>query len=57
MDNAQDSNAGASDARGTMNLAMLIIQAYATSVEVFLHRHLGERYLGLQAVGVLVLVP
>lgn len=57
MDGPQDTNAGASDARGTMNLAMLLVQAYATSVEVFLHRHLGERYLGLQAVGVLVLVP
>lgn len=57
MDQSQDTNSFASDSRGTMNLAMLVVQAYSTSVEVFLHRHLGERYLGFQAVGVLLLVP
>jgi hypothetical protein len=30
---------------------------WATSLEVFLHRDFGERYLGLNSLGVLLLVP
>lgn len=57
MDRPQDANPTGGDARGTMNLAMLVIQAYAISVEVFLHRGFGERYLGSQAALVFLLVP
>lgn len=35
--------------RGNMNLVMWIIRIWAVSLEMFLHRNLGERYLGLQA--------
>ena len=40
-----------------MNLLMVLLHIYSTSIEVFLHRGMGERYLGPQAVFVLFLVP
>ena len=40
-----------------MNLLMVVLHIYSTSIEVFLHRGMGARYLGLQAVFVLFLVP
>ncbi len=43
--------------RGNFNLALFICRTWATSLEVFLHRDIGERYLGLQAAAVLLLVP
>ena len=57
MDPSQDQKNKRSDAEDTMNWVMLIVQIYSTSVEVFLHRHFGERYLGFQAFSVLILVP
>ena len=36
---------------------MVVLHIYSTSIEVFLHRGMGARYLGLQAVFVLFLVP
>ena len=57
MDPSQEQKNKRSDAEDTMNWVMLIVQIYSTSVEVFLHRHFGERYLGLQAFSVLILVP
>ncbi len=57
MEHPQATNPNGDNARGTMNLTMLVIQAYATSVEVFLHRGFGERYLGSQAALVFLLVP
>lgn len=47
---------GSSDKSG-LPVLMFVVQAWATSVEVFLHRGFGERYLGLQAGAVLLLVP
>lgn len=57
MDPSQDQQPKRSESENTMNWVMLVMQMYSTSVEVFLHRHLGERYLGFQAFGVLILVP
>ncbi len=43
--------------RGMMNVLLLGCRSWATSLEVIVHRAPGERYLGLQAAGVLLLVP
>jgi hypothetical protein len=43
--------------RGTLNVALFVVRSWATSLEVFLHRDIGERYLGWNAAAVLVLVP
>jgi hypothetical protein len=40
-----------------INVFLFVCHAWATSVEVFLHRAPGSRYLGLQAAAVLLLVP
>jgi hypothetical protein len=45
------------DAERTANVLMFVVQAWATSVEVFIRRDMGRRYLGWNAVAVLVLVP
>ncbi len=42
---------------GSFNLAMFICRAWATSLAVFLHRDIGDRYLGWNAAAVLLLVP
>ena len=42
---------------GTLGLALFVVRTWATSLEVFLHRDLGERYLGWNAAAVLLLVP
>ena len=42
---------------GTMNVCMMIMHSIATSGEVFIHRDFGDRYFGLQALAVLVIVP
>lgn len=42
---------------GLFNAALFVCRAFATSLEVFLHRGLGSQYLGLQAVAVLFVVP
>ncbi len=57
MSQSHDPQSPLDDTRRTMNLALLVIAAYATSLEVFLRRGIGSRYLGWQAVGVLILVP
>ncbi|MFO0942068.1 MAG: hypothetical protein U0930_15120 [Pirellulales bacterium] len=38
-------------------LLLFVLRIWATSVEVFLHRDMGSRYLGFNAVGVFFLVP
>jgi hypothetical protein len=40
-----------------LEMALFICQTWSTSIEVFLHRDMGERYLGLQAFCVVLLVP
>ena len=45
------------DTKAMLNGLMFLCMSYSTSVEVFLHRNMGERYLGFQAVAVLLLVP
>lgn len=45
------SHAAASNALG------FVFRAWATSVEVLLHKRVGDRYLGVQAAAVLLLIP
>jgi hypothetical protein len=40
-----------------LNIVVLVIRAWATSLEMFLHRDFGRRYLGLQASAVIFLIP
>jgi hypothetical protein len=42
--------------RGSTNLVLWVIRIWAVSLEMFLHRNLGERYLGIQAVLALLLL-
>jgi hypothetical protein len=44
-------------ARNGLSVGLFICRVLAVSVEVFLHKGMGERYLGLQAAAVLLLVP
>jgi hypothetical protein len=43
--------------RQSTNVAMLVFQIGAISMEVFLHRGFGERYLGPRAAAVFILIP
>jgi hypothetical protein len=45
------------DAQLGVNILMFVVQAWATSLEVFIRRDIGCRYLGWNAVSVLILVP
>lgn len=45
------------DNQKSMNLFVTICHIYSTSVEVFMRRGFGERYLGAQAVFALFLIP
>ena len=45
------------DAKGLMSWMTLIVQTLATSVQPFLHCRFGERYFGMQALAVLILIP
>lgn len=55
---SSQSNPGSSDSPGsTLAFGLFFCRTLAASVEVFLHREIGERYLGLQAAAVLLLVP
>ena len=45
------------DTKSMLNGLMLLCMAYSTAIEVILHRNMGHRYLGFQAVAVLLLVP
>lgn len=40
-----------------MNVLGLLIRTWATSVEVLLHKRFGDRYFGVQAAAVLLLIP
>jgi hypothetical protein len=40
-----------------MNALGFVVRTWATSVEVLLHKRVGDRYLGLQAAAVLLLIP
>ena len=44
------------DSRQAMNWAVFLITVYATSVEVFLRKRMGSRFLGWQAVAVIPVV-
>jgi hypothetical protein len=52
----QQQSSGPSHA-ATMNAAGFLARTCATSVEVMLHKRLGDRYLGLNAAAVLLLIP
>jgi hypothetical protein len=45
------------NAAGAMNAGGLVIHTWATSVQVFLHKNVGDRFLGIHAAAVLLLVP
>ena len=45
------------DTKNAINWLMFFVQIYSTAIEVFLHRDMGHRYLGFQAVAVLIVVP
>lgn len=45
------------DAKTGLSWMTFIVRVLATSVEVFLHGRFGMRYLGIQALGVLLLIP
>lgn len=45
------------DTAVTLGWGLFFCRSLAASVEVFLHRGIGERYLGWQAAAVLVIVP
>lgn len=45
------------DTAAGLGWGLFLCRALAASVEVFLHRNIGERYLNWQAVAVLVIVP
>lgn len=53
----QDKTGPFSSLRGNLNLALFICRAWATSLEVFLHRDIGDRYLSWNSAAVLLLVP
>jgi len=41
----------------TMNALGFVARTWATSIEVFFHKRVGDRYLGLNAAAVLLLIP
>jgi hypothetical protein len=49
--------ADANDPSAQLNWLMVIPEAWCISINVFLHRHFGARYFGLQAAAVLLLIP
>lgn len=51
-----DSNGSDSSGQNS-NVAMFLVRAWATSIEVFIRADFGTRYLGLQAAAVFLLVP
>ena len=56
MSAPQSGNDRASSPTGA-NWLLFVFRAWATSIEVFLHRGFGERYVGAQGAAVLLLVP
>lgn len=55
--NRDENSSGLVPLKTGLSWVIFIAGSLATSVEVFLHRRFGERYFGLQAVAVLVIVP
>jgi len=53
----QQKQSALESARTGLAVGLFICRSLSVSVEVFLHRGMGERYLGLQAAAVLLLVP
>jgi hypothetical protein len=47
----------ASDFERGMNIMMFVVHTWAVSMEVFLHRNMGSRYLGFSSVAVVFLIP
>ncbi len=56
MSTQQPDNSGSSPQMGA-NWLLFVVHAWAVSIEVFLHRGIGERYVGAQGAAVLLLVP
>lgn len=56
MNEQQQQNRGLSDFRTAMGWLAFICRSLAVSVEVFIHRDLGIRYLGLQAFAAAVFI-
>jgi hypothetical protein len=54
---SKNKNVAADDQSNKLNWLNIIPEAWAISVYVFLHRGFGERYLGLPAAAVILLVP
>lgn len=52
----QQQSSGPSHA-ATMNALGFVARAWATSIEVLFHKRVGDRYLGLNAAAVLLLIP
>lgn len=48
---------GADDRTAGLNVLGFVIDAWATSLQVFLHCRFGERFFGPQAPAVLLLIP
>lgn len=55
--NPNQNQSGPMQFKAFLSWVVFIAGALATSVEVFLHRRFGERYLGFQAAVVLLIVP
>lgn len=53
----QPSESPFASARNSLNFGLSVSRIWATSLEVFLHSGLGHRYLGVQALAVLLLIP
>jgi hypothetical protein len=52
-----NNHTGADDRTAGLNVLGFVIDAWATSLQVFLHCRFGERFFGPQAPAVLVLIP
>ena len=48
---------GRDNGQAGLNCLNIVAEAWAASLQVFLHRRFGERYLGLQAACVVLLIP
>lgn len=57
MNEQNQSSDGMFSNRSQFNLLMFVIWSWSTSIEVFIRRDFGSRYLGLNAIGACVLIP
>ncbi len=55
--NEQQQDQGTNSFENNMAVAMFLVNTWAVSIEVFLHKGIGSRYLGFQAAAVLGLIP